>query len=260
MAYEKYEAISVHVENGVCTVTLNRPEIKNALVQEMRDELMEFFSVVGSDDDVKTIVLTGKESVFSAGGDLKALQNLNSTQVRNRLKTSQGLIRSILNLEKPVIAVVNGVATGAGFSLAVACDIIYAAKSAVFIQGFIKIGVVPDMGSLYFLPRLIGRHRAMEMMLLGEKVQAEQMQKLGVVNAVHEDDSVLDEALITARKLAASPRLAMGLTKRLTNSSVLSDIEDTFELEAFAQGMCFESDDFKEGVQSFFEKRKPVFK
>ncbi|PIC64950.1 enoyl-CoA hydratase [Sporosarcina sp. P13] len=252
--------MSVNVERGVCVVTLNKPEIKNAIVQEMRDELLDFFSLVATDDNVKSIILTGKESVFSAGGDLKALQNLNSTQIRNRLKLSQGLIRSILNLEKPVIAVVNGVATGAGFSLAMACDIVYAAKSAVFIQGFIKIGVVPDMGSLYFLPRLIGRHRAMEMMLLGGKVNAEQMEKLGVVNVVHDDDKVLDEALIIARKLAASPRLAMGLTKKLTNSSVLSDIEDTFELEAFAQGMCFESEDFKEGVQSFFEKRKPVFK
>ncbi|MFJ8063985.1 enoyl-CoA hydratase/isomerase family protein [Psychrobacillus sp. NPDC096426] len=259
MLEKNYHSIDVTVDQAVCIVTLNRPEARNALGLEMREELKDFFVSVKKANNIKVIVLTGTGLAFSAGGDLKALQNIELVSGRSRLQSGHEMIKSILDLEKPVIAAVNGVAAGAGTSVALACDFIVAAESSNFIQSFIKVGLVPDLGSLYFLPRLVGRHRALEMMLLGEKVSAKEMQNLGVVNRVVKDEEVLGEALIIARKLAENPVNAMGLTKRLTNKSILSDIDETFELEGFAQAMCFDSEDFKEGVSAFIEKRKPQF-
>ena len=259
MFEKQYEAINLTEDQGVWVVTLNRPEVRNALGLDMREELLDFFTIAKKNDEIKAIVLTGAGQAFSAGGDLKALQSVDLLSGRKRLQASHELIKSMLDLEKPIIAAVNGVAAGAGVSIALASDLIVAAKSSFFIQSFIKVGLVPDLGSIYFLPRLVGRHRALEMMLLGDKVSAEEMLNLGVINRVEEDDAVLEEALVIARKLADSPATAMGLTKRLTNRSILPDIDQSLELEGFAQAMSFESEDFKEGVSAFLEKRKPQF-
>ncbi|WP_262173769.1 enoyl-CoA hydratase/isomerase family protein [Saccharococcus sp. Marseille-Q5394] len=259
MRYDHYHSIDIRMDGAVCIVSLNKPELRNALAEEMREELKEFFQMVGDDRSVRSIVLTGKGNVFSAGGNLKALQLLDSKEIQNRMERSHELIRLMLRLQKPIIAAVHGAAAGAGFSLALACDMIFAAKSAVFIQSFIKIGVVPDLGSLYFLPQLVGRHKAMELMLLGEKVHSDEMQKLGVVNRVVEDGELLGETLRVARQVAGNPTLAMGLIKQMATSGTLEELEKTFEAEKQSQSICFESDDFKEGVQAFFEKRKPVY-
>ena len=136
---------------------------------------------------------------------------------------------------------------------------IVACQSTVFIQSFVKVGLVPDLGAIYFLPRLIGRHRALEFMFLGEKVTAEQAHELGIVNKVVDDHLLMEEAEILATRLAEAPNLAIGLMKKLVNRSVLAELDETLELEGFAQGLLFESDNFKEGVQAFFEKRKPIF-
>ncbi|MER2089852.1 MAG: enoyl-CoA hydratase [Sporosarcina sp.] len=255
-----YENIDVKFENKVCVVTLNRPEKRNALGQEMREELRSFFTSIKDNDEIKVILLTGEGKAFSAGGDLSALKTVDAVSGRRRLQAGHDMIHSILDLEKPVIAAVNGVAAGAGVSLALACDVIIAGHSTSFIQSFIKVGLIPDLGSIYFLPRLIGRHRAMELMLTGGKISADQAQQMGVINRIVPDDSLLDEAYSLAATLAEGPAIAMGLTKRVTNKSILTDINETLELEGFAQGMCFETEDFKEGVNAFFEKRKPQFK
>lgn len=260
MRYPDYETIDIQMDGSVCIVSLNKPEIRNALIEEMREELKNFFLAAGDDCSIRSIVLAAKGSVFSAGGDLKALQHLNAKEMKERMEKSQELIKSILCLNKPVIAVVHGAAAGAGFSLALACDMIFAAKSAVFIQSFVKIGVVPDLGSIYFLPELVGRQKAMEMMLLGDKVSAEEMKHVGVVNRVCDEDTVFDEVLAAAKKMAENPRLAMGLIKRMANANVLTELEKTFRLEISSQVLCFDSDDFKEGVQAFFEKRKAVYR
>ena len=226
----------------------------------MREELTSFFNSIKDNDEVKVIILTGEGKAFSAGGDLSALRDIDAVSGRTRLQAGHKLIHSILDLEKPVIAAVNGVAAGAGVSLALACDIIVASVSTTFIQSFIKVGLVPDLGSIHFLPRLIGRHRALEMMLIGEKVSADEALKLGIINRTVSDECLFEEAHSLASRLAEGPAIAMGLTKKLTNRTILADINDTLELEGLAQGMCFETEDFKEGVQAFFEKRQPRFK
>ncbi|MFC5604695.1 enoyl-CoA hydratase/isomerase family protein [Sporosarcina koreensis] len=259
MRYDQYHSINIQMDGAVCIVSLNKPELRNALAEEMREELKDFFRTVDDDHSVRSIVLTGKGSVFSAGGDLKALQQVDSKEIQNRMEKSQELIRIMLRLQKPIIAAVHGAAAGAGFSLALACDLICAAKSAVFIQSFIKIALVPDLGALHFLPQLVGRHKAMELMLLGEKVHADEMQKLGVVNRVVEDEELFGETFRIARQLADNPSLAMGLIKQMATSGTLEELKNTFEAEKQSQSICFESADFKEGVQAFFEKRKPIY-
>jgi len=254
-----YENIDVTIENGICTVKLNRPEVRNALVLEMRQELKDIFTAVKQNDEVKVIVLTGEGKAFSAGGDLSALKEVDAVSGRKRLQAGHEMIHSIVNLEKPVIAAINGVAAGAGVSLAVACDMIMASRSAAFIQSFAKVGLIPDLGAIHFLPKLIGRHRALELMFLGGKVSAEQAQNIGMINRVVEDEQLMDEVYRLALQLAEGPDMALGFMKKLVNRSVLADLDETLELEGFAQAMCFESKDFKEGVQAFFEKRKPVF-
>ncbi|MGE7982144.1 enoyl-CoA hydratase/isomerase family protein [Solibacillus sp. NPDC093137] len=246
-------------ENGVCTVKLYRPHVRNALDLPMREELRDFFTEVKNNDDVKVIILTGEGNTFSAGGDLSASKDVDGATGRKRLQSGHEMISSIVNLEKPVIAAVNGAAAGAGVSLALACDMIIANQSAVFIQSFSKVGLIPDLGAIYFLPRLIGRHRALEMMFLGEKVSSEQALELGIVNRVVEDELLTNEIYKLAKQLTDGPQMALGLMKKLVNRSVLDDLSQSMELEGFAQAMCFESANFKEGVEAFFEKRKPVF-
>lgn len=257
MTYQNIEVTTT--PNGICTVKLNRPEVRNALGLEMREELRDFFINVKNNDEVKVIILTGEGKAFSAGGDLSALKEIDAIAGRKRLQSGHEMIQSILNLEKPVIAAINGAAAGAGVSLAVACDIVIASSSTVLIQSFVKVGLIPDLGSIYFLPRLVGRHRAMELMFLGEKITAEQAKEIGIINRVVDDELLLDEAGKIAAQLAEGPDMALGFMKKLVNRSVLADLNESLELEGFAQGMCFESTNFKEGVKAFFEKRKPVF-
>lgn len=254
-----YKSIKTSIKNKICTVKLNRPDVRNALGLEMREELKGFFTEMKNRDDVKVIVLTGEGKAFSAGGDLSALKQVDAVTGRKRLQSGHDLIQSILNLEKPVIAAINGPAAGAGVSLALACDMIIASRSSYLIQSFVQIGLIPDLGSIYFLPRLVGRHRALELMLLGEKITAQQAHDMGIINRIVETDALMEEVNAVALKLAGGPDLALGLMKKLVNKSILADINETFELEGFAQGMCFESSNFKEGVNAFFEKRKPLF-
>lgn len=254
-----YNQVKVSTKNGICLVKLNRPDIRNALVMEMREELIDLFTGMAADESVQVVILTGEGKAFSAGGDLRTLQTVTSEAGRKRLQIGHRLIESIMNLEKPVIAAVNGAAAGAGTSIALACDVILASDSAFFVQSFIKVGLVPDLGSAYLLPRLIGRQRALEMMLFGERITADQAKQLGVVNKVSEHEQLLKDAYEMAEKLAAGPAMAMGLTKKLVNRGMDGSLQELFALEGLAQGLCFESVDFTEGVNAFFEKRNPVF-
>lgn len=225
----------------------------------MREELRDFFTDVKDQDEVKVIILTGEGNAFSAGGDLSSLKNIDAFSGRKRLQAGHEMIKAILNLEKPVIAAVNGAAAGAGFSLAIACDMIIASRSAVFIQSFVKVGLIPDLGSIYFLPKLVGRHRALELMFLGEKITAEQAMKMGIVNRIVEDEIVIETANDLAKKLAEGPKFALGLMKKFVNRNVCDSFDESLELEGLGQSLCFNSVEFEEGVQAFFEKRKPIF-
>ena len=254
-----YETITTDIKNGVCTVRLNRPEVRNALGLLARNELRDFFSKANEDEAIRSIVLTGSGPAFSSGGDLSQMEGLDPIKGRKRLQSGQAMIQSMIQLEKPIIAAVNGAAAGAGISVALASDIIVAASSSVFIQSFVHVGLIPDLGSIYFLPRLVGRHKAMELMMTGERISAAEAHRLGIVNQVIEDEILLDEAQKLAQRLSDGPSHSIGLTKRLINRSVLSDMEHTLEEEGLAQGVCFQTDDFQEGRKAFFEKRKPNF-
>lgn len=202
MLVHTYENIKVEMKNNVCVVTLNRPELRNALGQEMREELRSFFTSIKDNDEVKVIILTGEGKAFSAGGDLSALKTVDTESGRKRLQAGHEMIQSILDLEKPVIAAVNGIAAGAGSSLALACDLIVATHSTIFIQNFIKVGLI----------------------LAGGKISADQAEKMGVIYRIVPDDLLLEEALSLAATLAEGSAIAMGITKKLTNRSVMQKL------------------------------------
>lgn len=255
-----YQHIAVDIEKQIALIKLNRPEIRNALVTEMRKELIDVFQQVNRSKEIRAVVLTGMGRAFSAGGDLRTLQGVDAISGRDRLKVGHQVIQAILNVEKPIIAAVNGVAAGAGFSLALACDIVYASRSSTFIQSFAKVGLIPDLGSIHFLTQMLGPYKAKELMFTGEVLTAGQAFQLGLVNRVTEEEDLLDQVLVFAEKLSNGPGLALGLTKKLVNQNVNTMLDHTLELEAFAQGFCFETEDFREGVEAFFEKRLPCFK
>ncbi|GAK07966.1 enoyl-CoA hydratase [Geomicrobium sp. JCM 19038] len=179
---------------------------------------------------------------------------------RQRLQQSQPLIFKMLDIEKPIIASVNGPAAGAGFSLVLLCDYVIASEQSFFVQSFVHVGLVPDFAALHFLPTLIGKQKAKELMFLGERVTAQEAEQLGIVNRVVAHDSLQEETYEVAKRLASKSPVSIGLTKKLLNSHMNRDLKTLLELEASAQDLCFQSDDFKEGVSAFFEKRQPEFK
>lgn len=255
-----YENILVSIENNICLIKMNHQETLNA-VTDVRLELVDCFKSIANDDRVRSIILTGEGKAFSAGGNVKNMKGGRSAiDQRNRMKTSQELIHTMLNLEKPIIAAVNGAAAGAGVSLALACDMVIAARSSFFIQSFIKIGALPDLGVIHFLTQLVGPHRAKQLMFLGERITATEAFQLGLINEVVSDENLVDRSFAVAEKLAGSPSIAVGLIKRLVHRSINSNLEEILELEAFGQGICFQTEDFKEGVDAFIEKRAPSFK
>ncbi|HEV3123683.1 MAG TPA: enoyl-CoA hydratase-related protein [Candidatus Dormibacteraeota bacterium] len=258
------EHLLVERRGGVLLLTMNRPEALNALMPSMTDEMRRTVEDAVTDSDVRALVITGAGRAFSAGGDVKnmAAQTGRRTpnDVRRRIREGTGpLIMAIATIEKPVVAAVNGLAYGGGFSIAMACDIVYAARSARFAQAFVKRGLVPDTGSTWFLPRLIGPWRARELMFTGEPVDAERASALGLVNRVCDDATVLDEAIALAEKLAAGPTMAIGMIKTLVSEGMRGDLRQAIDAEADAQGIAMESEDFREGVAALLDKRDPAF-
>jgi 2-(1,2-epoxy-1,2-dihydrophenyl)acetyl-CoA isomerase len=252
-------------EGGVCTITLNRPEVLNAFNDALTSELAEALRSAERDHAVRAVILTGAGRAFSSGqdlGDLKAkyvpgyVPHLGD-DLRRRYNP---IIRRIREMEKPVIAAVNGVAAGAGCSLALACDLRIASEQASFIEVFIHVGLVPDSGSTFMLPRLVGLGRAMELCCTGQKVDAEEALRLGLVNQVVPAEELIPTAQKLAAKLASLPGRAIALTKRLLNQSLQNDLEQQLEAEAFAQETAGRTQDHHEGVMAFLDKRKPAFK
>jgi len=254
-----YKSIVTTVENNICIIKMNRHETRNA-ISDVKEELVECFREIENDNQVKTVIMTGEGTAFSAGGNINHMKGgRDPVEMRKMMKVSQELVQTMLNLEKPIIAAVNGAAAGAGVSLALACDMVIAARSAFFIQSFIKIGALPDLGGIHFLTQLVGPHRAKELMLLGEKITSEQALQLGLINEVVSDESLLDRSYAVAAKLAEGPSVAIGLIKRLVHRSANSNLEEILELEAFGQGLCFQTEDLIEGVDAFLDKRVPHF-
>ncbi len=252
------------VQNGVMTLTLNRPERLNSFNDEMHRQLAETLTQAERDDTIRCLLITGAGRAFCAGQDLND-RNVDPTAEAPDLGASvenfyNPLITRLAALPKPVIAAVNGVAAGAGATLALGCDMVIAARSANFIMSFSKLGLVPDCGGTWYLPRLAGRARAMGLALLGDKLSAEQAHQWGMIWQVVDDASLIDSARQLAVHFASQPTFGLGLVKRALKASETNTLEEQLDLERDYQRLAGRSEDYREGVSAFLAKRTPVFK
>ena len=256
-----FEFIELTNQGGIATITLNRPEVYNALNDEITYELQAAFKQLAKDDEVRVIVLTGAGKAFCAGQDLKAAMGEEKRSFSASLhKRYNPIIKMMREINKPVIGKINGVAAGAGCSLALACDLLLVAEEAYLTEVFVNIGLVLDSGSSYFLPRLVGSVRAFEMATMGNRITGQDAVKLGVANEtapLAELDSLV--ARYTDYYVTA-PTKAIGLMKKMLNKSGTSTLKEMLEYEAYCQDIAGASHDYNEGVTSFLEKRKPKFK
>jgi 2-(1,2-epoxy-1,2-dihydrophenyl)acetyl-CoA isomerase len=247
------------VTDRVLTLTLNRPEVLNAITPALLDEVTESLRDAASGTAVRAVVITGAGRGFCSGQDLRAAASEAGLDVGAVLRDHYTpAIRAIRSMDQPVIAAVNGVAAGAGFSLALACDLRIAAESATFVQAFVRIGLIPDLASTYFLPRLIGPARAAELTMLGETVNAGRALELGIVNRVVADSDLGAAAAELAARLARGPR-SIGLTKRALEVSHENDLEAQLAVEERLQSEATTTSDFFEGISAFLEKRRATF-
>ncbi|WP_066829147.1 enoyl-CoA hydratase-related protein [Rufibacter ruber] len=254
------EKLIYTVTNGVATITLNRPDVFNAFNDQQSYELQDALKQVTRDASVRVVILTGAGKAFCSGQDLKAIAGAEKRSLAESLhKRYNPIIKAMRELPKPIICRLNGVAAGAGCSLALACDYIVASSAASLIEVFVNVGLVLDSGSSYFLPRLVGMRKAFELSTLGTKVPAEEALRLGLVNQVVAPEE-LDAAVqqITDR-YAGAPTKAIGLMKKMLNKSFESSLDEMLEYEAYCQEIAGSSADYREGVTAFNEKRKPVF-
>jgi 2-(1,2-epoxy-1,2-dihydrophenyl)acetyl-CoA isomerase len=258
VAEPTYDTIRVEVADGVGTITLNRPDSLNALNASMRGELLAALKAAGRDEAVRTVVITGEGRGFCSGADLRG--GSGERDFRRVLTDEYNpLITALRELPKPVIAAVNGVAAGAGVSLALACDLVYAADDARFIQAFVRIGLVPDSGSTRTLVRALGRHRAARLIFSGEPLAAAEAHAAGLVNEVVPADQLAATVHAAAAKLAAAPTRAIGLAKRAINHAEDALLPESLAMEAALQELAGRTDDHAEGVAAFGEKREPRF-
>ncbi|MFE1308992.1 enoyl-CoA hydratase/isomerase family protein [Streptomyces sp. NPDC058755] len=253
------------VREQVSHITLARPEALNALTPAMRDRLIALLDEASADPDLRAVVLTGTGRAFCAGADLRGGsggtgQRIPGDVARVLRLGAQRLVSAVLDCEKPVIAAVNGTAAGLGAHLAFACDLILAAESARFIEVFVRRGLVPDGGGAYLLPRLIGPHRAKELMFFGDALSAADAERLGLVNRVVPDGELEKTAREWATRLATGPTRSLALTKQLVNASLDGDRSSAFAAEAAAQEINMTTEDAGEGLRAFVERRSPEFR
>lgn len=259
----EYQTLLYSVQNGIGTITMNRPDVYNALNEQMKKELNEALKEAERDAAVRCLVLRGAgEKAFCSGQDLKEHSNKETTRsLKQSLETRYNpMIRRMRTMEKPIVGMINGVAAGAGMSIALACDLRIMADSAKLIEVFIRIGLVPDSGSHWFLSRLVGMAKAFEYAALGQDIPAAEAERVGLVNKVvpaAELDRTVKEI---AERLAKAPTKAIGLIKRTLNKALSSDLDTILEYEATIQEIASLTDDHREGVTAFLEKRPPQFK
>ena len=246
--------------NNVCEIKLNRPEVFNSFNKAMALALQKALDECEKNDDVRAIVITGEGKAFCAGQDLAEATDPNGPELKMIVKEHYNpIIERIRNIEKPIIAAVNGVAAGAGANIALACDITIAKKSASFIQAFSKIGLIPDSGGTFFLPRIIGSQKALALMMTGDKISAEEAEKMNMIYQAVEDEVFESVVIAFAEKLATMPTRGLGLTKRAVNQSFSNSLSEQLSVEEELQTEAGKTHDFNEGVTAFMEKRKPVF-
>jgi len=258
-----YDHIDIAEDSGITTITLNRPEKLNALAGHMRRDLGEALESAGSDRSVHVVVITGAGRAFCAGGDVRAMAELierrDAEEFARLLGSARRVVLAIRQMTKPVIASINGPAFGAGFNLALACDLRIASTNATFSQSFAKVGLHPDWGCTYFLPRLVTSNKACEMFFLGETMSAEEAQRLGIVNDVVAPEELEAATRRLAERLCEAPAISLGAAKQAVYMSQAAELEEMLRYETEAQMRCFESVDAGEGVRAFLEKRPAKF-
>jgi 2-(1,2-epoxy-1,2-dihydrophenyl)acetyl-CoA isomerase len=255
-----YETLLTVQDEGVLTITLNRPDTLNAFNSVMGRELLDALKKAERDPEARCVVLTGAGRAFSSGEDLKARQFEGITDFGSTLRDRYNpIILRIRNMDKPVLGSINGVAAGAGCSLALACDLRIASEKARFLLAFVRVGLVPDSGSSFFLPRLVGLSKALEMAFLGDEVGAEEALRLGLVNRVVPPEDLESATRDLASRLAKGPTKAIGLAKRAMNRGMTMDLESLLEYETHGQEIAGATDDHKEGIAAFTEKRPANF-
>ena len=255
------------IENGVAWIVLNRPEARNAMNAEMRQAYLDALARCGEDETIRAVVLTGTGKGFCTGADLSGSRAATGQAgpphpggTRDAMRPSQRVIRALWELEKPIVAGVNGVAAGLGAHLAYACDLVVAADDARFIEVFVRRGIALDAGGGFLLPRHVGLHKAKELVFFGDDLSAADAVRLGLVNKVVPAAELEAVCRAWGERLAQGPTFALGLSKRLLNRSLQADIDTLFAEEAFTQALVANSDDMREGIRSFMEKRSPAFK
>jgi 2-(1,2-epoxy-1,2-dihydrophenyl)acetyl-CoA isomerase len=251
----------VSLNNGVCELKLNRPAVFNSFNQAMAFALQKALDEAELNDEVRAIVITGEGKAFCAGQDLAEAMDPEGPELQSIVKDHYNpIIERIRAIEKPIIAAVNGVAAGAGANIALACDITIAKKSASFIQAFSKIGLIPDSGGTFFLPRIIGSQKALALMMTGDKISAEQADSMNMIYKAVDDEVFESEVKNFAEIIAALPTRGLGLTKKAVNATFANNLTQQLALEEELQTEAGQTYDFREGVNAFLEKRKPVFK
>jgi enoyl-CoA hydratase/carnithine racemase len=260
-----YKCLLYEVKDAIATLALNRPERLNALGDTLREDFYDAILRVSADPEVRVIVITGAGKGFCSGGDVKAMNEAKESQRERPIleKVAPGRDRTLLAMRdapQPIIAAVNGAAAGAGMNLALGCDIRLASTAARFGETFVKRGLHPDWGGTYFLPRLVGMAKAAEMIFTGDMIDAAEALRIGLVSAVYPPEELLPAAYDLARKIAGGPPIAIRLAKRALYHSEGTDLRGGLEFETFAQNVCFETEDAREGIRAFVEKRPPQFK
>ncbi len=255
-------SIELKIENQIAFINLNRPDVFNSFNREMALLMQDTLDICSNDNNVRAIVITGNGKAFCAGQDIGEITNPELNPGFRKILDDHynPIIKKIRNIEKPIIGAINGVAAGAGANIALACDIVLASENASFIQAFSKIGLIPDSAGTFFLPRLIGIQKATALMMLGDKVTAQEAENLGMIYKCFSSETFDDEVLKMATKLANMPTKALGLTKRLMNNSLTNNLEQQLQLESDLQIEASSTNDYSEGVTAFVEKRKPIFK
>lgn len=258
-----YSAILFEVEAGIATITLNRPEARNALSAAMRVELDKAMAEIRerASDDISAVILTGAGGAFCAGGDVKSMgSRLGSARLtRDGLRRSHDTMFSLMNLELPVISLVDGAAAGAGANIALAADFVLATPRAFFLQAFVRIGLVPDWGGMFILPRLVGLQRAKELVFTGRRVHAPEAREIGLVHQIVGQDTAMAEAREFAARFTDAPTSAIGLAKNIMNQSFNLDHRTMIELEAMAQSIARDEPFHKEAIRRFAAKEPPLF-
>jgi len=259
-----YKFLKYEILEKSAIITFNRPDVLNSINKSFAKEIQDALIKSSKNDEVRSILLTGNGKGFCAGQDLnEALQPDGTPEPDLGIFIRENynpIIKLLREIPKPIICAVNGTAAGAGANIALACDIVVASENASFIQAFSKIGLIPDSGGTYYLPRLVGLGKAASLMMLGEKLLANEAMELGLIYKVFPLDRLEEESINLAKHLATQPTKALGLIKKLLNKSIENTLDEQLKLEEEMQRIAGQTDDYKEGIKAFLEKRKPEFK